>query len=562
SSSCLSSSAKRRKLSSRGAEGDTLLVPDRAFVAVAIPGRVSQKRTALELLGGQDVVSAYLASSSDERLFLGTSLQDQTFSQFLVSTPSRFSGLAVRVERRRSGRVTVAVLGHVTHLHTFDGLADFHFCPPSRAREPVDFRQLLLSQVDASSTSPLFIPPPLFCRFSQPANFRLDQLSVPPPSSSKGDAAAAVARALGVSTVPWAKAPQNRDARTAAIPAELASTTSSLCSSSSGSASACDASSFSGSKTAGDREAEEADGETLAAGRKDNVNRVSVRLEPGTGASETDGDAPVSGDGSRDEHKAPQEETGDAERLGARARSEEEKKVGEEFNAVARFGDAEFPSLPPPAAMKASADERLLSRLRHLLAEQPLWLRSSLDLHLPAEFTAWRKKPAYAKTCFLFADGPWRGCLCRLGYDPRLHPESRFSQTLDFRDAFFRNVNWRRLRNRKRPGTLPSLFPAPSSTQDLMTEEEGGSSAPVPMPRNVSYLEQHFLIAPTRPSLLYQLREIQDEGVQKLLREAPALAAPCKETGWFSAATMKTLRELLAMKSQRMREKGDVHATS
>nr|PUA85795.1 RNA polymerase III transcription factor (TF)IIIC subunit [Toxoplasma gondii TgCATBr9] len=416
--------------------------------------------------------------------------------------------------------------------------------------------------VDASSTSPLFIPPPLFCRFSQPANFRLDQLSVPPPSSSKGDAAAAVARALGVSTVPWAKAPQNRDARTAAIPAELASTTSSLCSSSSGSASACDASSFSASKTAGDREAEEADGETLAAGRRDNVNRVSVRLEPGTGASETDGDAPVSGDGSRDEHKAPQEETGDAERLGARARSEEEKKVGEEFNAVARFGDAEFPSLPPPAAMKASADERLLSRLRHLLAEQPLWLRSSLDLHLPAEFTAWRKKPAYAKTCFLFAGS----CLFRSNEQLvaawEMDRGGGASAAWDTILVYILKADSPRLRNRKRPGTLPSLFPAPSSTQDLMTEEEGGSSAPVPMPRNVSYLEQHFLIAPTRPSLLYQLREIQDEGVQKLLREAPALAAPCKETGWFSAATMKTLRELLAMKSQRMREKGDVHATS
>ncbi|CDJ69940.1 hypothetical protein, conserved [Eimeria necatrix] len=113
------------------------------------------------------------------------------------------------------------------------------------------------------------------------------------------------------------------------------------------------------------------------------------------------------------------------------------------FNAVGRIGDEQLPVAPPPAAARAFADRSLLLALEELLQKQPVWLRPSLDAHLPPTYTAWRKKPAYAKTCFLFADGPFRGCLCRLGYDPRKDPESRHYQTIDFRDPFFRSTNWK-----------------------------------------------------------------------------------------------------------------------
>ncbi|CBZ53140.1 hypothetical protein NCLIV_029270 [Neospora caninum Liverpool] len=520
---------------------------------------LSRRSTALELLGGPEAVSACLSSSSEEKLFLGTSLHDRVFSQFLPSTPSRASGLAVRIERRKSGRVTLTILGRVEQLHTFDGLADFYYAPPSRARKPTDFRQLLLSH-NAPASSSLFIPPPLFCRFSQPANYRLDQLSVAPPSSPKGEAATAVARALGVSAVPWlgdspGKASAERLAAASVSPSSSPSAAP-------------------GSKTVLDRE-DDAGEDKLGTQRRrrEDASCASQGLDAeGEAASEgTEDGASTSGEESRDGGKTG-DATGETEWPRTKAqRSEDEKRVGEEFNSVARFGDAQVPSLPPPAAMKATADELLLSRLRHLLVEHPIWLRSSLDARLPEEFTAWRKKPAYAKSCFLFADGPWRGCLCRLGYDPRLHAESRFSQTIDFRDAFFRNVNWRRLRNRRTPGSLCSLLPLsaspsaaqPGSAPPEAGEELCGSLASLQTAgKNVAHLEQHFLIAPTRPSVLYQLREIQDEGVQKLLKDAPVLTSPCKETGWFTAATMKTLRELLAMKSQRMREKGDLPATA
>ncbi|PFH33458.1 hypothetical protein BESB_076750 [Besnoitia besnoiti] len=549
--------SRGERQSSCGTEGDVLLVPDRTFVAVAIPGTVQRKSTALELLGGRDAVASYLASS-DEKLFLRTSLQDKLYSRFLPATASRASGLAIRVQKRRSGKVTISVLGRVTKMHTFEALADFYFCPPPGARSPIDFRKLLSTDSSSSSSSSasssLFIPPPLFCRFSQPANYRLDQLSVAPPSP-KGDAATAVADALGVSAaaVPWgAKSPQGPvrvrgAASQVATPADLASAALLPSSSSSAAASA--------SATNADREERPLDMQ------EEDREAVSQARE----GAEDEPQRPEEDEFSRgrERERGNRDEEDDNDEVGARKKArriedDSQKRIGEEFNAVARFGDAQFPSQPPPAAMKATADQLLLLRLRRLLEENPIWLRSSLDARLPEEFTAWRKKPGYAKTCFLFADGPWRGCLCRLGYDPRQSPESRFSQTIDFRDPFFRNVNWRRLRNRPAPALAASLVAAKTEALSAEAEARLGDAERDDAPfeaKKVSALEQHFLIAPTRPSLLYQLREIKDEGVQKLLREAPVLPAPCKETGWYTAATMKTLRELLAMKSQRMREK-------
>ncbi|XP_026192086.1 uncharacterized protein LOC34619723 [Cyclospora cayetanensis] len=123
--------------------------------------------------------------------------------------------------------------------------------------------------------------------------------------------------------------------------------------------------------------------------------------------------------------------------------SSNSKEESAAFNAVGRIGDERLPEAPPPAAAKAFADRELVKSLEELLQKQPVWLRPSLDAQLPPTYTAWRKKPAFAKTCFLFADGPFRGCLCRLGYDPRTDPHSRHYQTIDFRDPYFRTANWK-----------------------------------------------------------------------------------------------------------------------
>ncbi|PHJ15695.1 rna polymerase iii transcription factor iiic [Cystoisospora suis] len=386
------------------------------------------------------------------------------------------------------------------------GLADFYFSPPAESREGRNVIELIRNDTQGPAPWEPFIPPPLFCRFSQPAQYRLDQalFSSSPASIPSHEAS---------SVIPSARYPR------------LLSEAQGLHSSS-------------GSQAVGPAHLDC----TRAAGAGESTSFCETAHEK----NESFHGVEIGGVQGSTEQKDDSVHTGEEEHLV----EDRVKKAGEEFNAVARFSDARVPSQPPAAAFKACADDVLLNSLHQLLAEHAIWLRGSLDARLPEDFTAWRKKPAYAKTCFLFMDGPWRGCLCKIGYDPRQHPESRFSQTIDFRDPYFRNTSWRRISARQAGcsplGGLTDSDPHSSAGSGLSSTFSSSAKA--------AQLEQQFLVPPSRPSVIYQFREIQDEAVQKLLRDAPMLPTPCKETGWFSAATMRTLRELLAMKSQRMRE--------
>eukprot|EP00371_Babesia_bovis_P001907 XP_001610554.1 hypothetical protein [Babesia bovis T2Bo] len=216
------------------------------------------------------------------------------------------------------------------------------------------------------------------------------------------------------------------------------------------------------------------------------------------------------------------------------------------FNAVAHFDDDAIPTKPMGSNLMAPPDEALMAELEVLFNQRPVWLRNAIDEYLPKSFSTWKKKVAFARTCYIFADGPWRGCMCKLGYDPRKHRDSHIYQIIDFRDPYYRSISWKTEKHgsTRDQTTDKTIMATCSSHMDVVSKM-----------RNFNP-EVHFLIPPSRPSQLYQFCDIFDAGIQKLVNEQDLRENnPCsKATGWYSQSTMSKIRSMMNVKSLRMRQ--------
>ncbi|UVC49428.1 hypothetical protein MACK_003261 [Theileria orientalis] len=198
---------------------------------------------------------------------------------------------------------------------------------------------------------------------------------------------------------------------------------------------------------------------------------------------------------------------------------------GSLFSAVAHFEDKEVPSVPLNMILH-SPDLTLLEHLENLFNRRPVWLRTALDEFLPKGYSNWKKRTSFSRICYIFSDGPWRGCMCRLGYDPRKDRNSRFYQTIDFRDPHYRTISWKSGRRTPNNENASSEY----SVDKEKTYGEFGKEVVTPNP------EIHFLLPPTRPSQLYQLCDICDVGVQNIVQSSDMssgiLSSECsKSTG-------------------------------
>ena len=87
--------------------------------------------------------------------------------------------------------------------------------------------------------------------------------------------------------------------------------------------------------------------------------------------------------------------------------------------------------------------KEFISKLKILLENKPIWTRIGLMYELKKNFfrndlnALLRKALPYL--CYNYSKGPWRRCWVRYGFDPRIHPEARFFQTV-----ILRNVYWNR----------------------------------------------------------------------------------------------------------------------
>jgi len=201
---------------------------------------------------------------------------------------------------------------------------------------------------------------------------------------------------------------------------------------------------------------------------------------------------------------------------------------------VVRFHDASpVPDRPPEGAEEQVRDDeaRLVSSMRELFAERPLWIRAPMEERLQekginANVTSMQK--AFQCVSYLWSDGPWRGCYSRLGYDPRTQrAEAGRMQVIDFRDRFFRQ---QRVYFAARHNKAANSSQVPTEAADC-----------------------HFRRPPTNRSQLYQFVDIEDEVVQHILDMAELLPEASERSGWLPQSALDAIRERMAVKAELMR---------
>ncbi|KAK5579466.1 hypothetical protein RB653_009149 [Dictyostelium firmibasis] len=113
------------------------------------------------------------------------------------------------------------------------------------------------------------------------------------------------------------------------------------------------------------------------------------------------------------------------------------KPSARKVTGLAKFSNNAIP-IAPQDLPKVFGVNELMKKTRDILVElfdkRPIWLYISLLDRVQKEggLVAHTKRllPSLA---FNFIDGPWRKCWVRLGFDPRIHPETSQYQTIDFR---------------------------------------------------------------------------------------------------------------------------------
>lgn len=214
--------------------------------------------------------------------------------------------------------------------------------------------------------------------------------------------------------------------------------------------------------------------------------------------------------------------------------------LGCNMSAVGRFAD-DPPTGPPSKSVDIAPDPHFSDVVAGLFNSRPLWIRASLESLLPEHLSNWRKRNIFAKQCFWILHGPWRGCLCRYGYDPKLHKEARIYQTIDFRDPFFRTVEYRTQHKK----ALGARSMSQLELKDIVYDKK---------PLVDDEVDIHFRRPPARPLQLYQFCEIKDSSIQTFLHNAETLEVCSPISGWYPKNIIYKIREMLTIKSKFLRQ--------
>ncbi|CAF1341726.1 unnamed protein product [Adineta ricciae] len=78
-----------------------------------------------------------------------------------------------------------------------------------------------------------------------------------------------------------------------------------------------------------------------------------------------------------------------------------------------------------------NVDQSIITHLRRLFDQRPIWTRNSLLYHL--KITEVILKRIIHHVAYFFCNGPWNRCWVRYNYDPRSDPKSKIYQIVDYR---------------------------------------------------------------------------------------------------------------------------------
>ena len=187
--------------------------------------------------------------------------------------------------------------------------------------------------------------------------------------------------------------------------------------------------------------------------------------------------------------------------------------------------------------------ENAVNTARRLFSERPIWSKLAISYQIDIGNEKLRKILQYF--CYYWLSGPWRTMWCRMGYDPRKDPKAKIYQMIDYRvrNSKESKTNYADLIPRRSckyyvPRNLQSRALPHGSSVLAATEE--------PIAKDDENL-QPYIYSPHKMlaarNMMYQLCDIHDPEVQKIIHENDGEEGSCSEKfGWFPPGTMDRIR--------------------
>ena len=197
--------------------------------------------------------------------------------------------------------------------------------------------------------------------------------------------------------------------------------------------------------------------------------------------------------------------------------------------------------------LKGGPETDAIEIIQKLFEDRPIWSKLAISCHVTTSFERLKKILQYF--AYYWLSGPWRTMWCRMGYDPRKDRSAKMYQMIDFRireskdsRKMYKSLIARRSHKNYIPRNLQSRTSGFGSSvlaaSEQPSEKEKNNEAP--------YIFHPDKMLPSR-NMMYQLCDIHDEGVQKIISSRGNQATECNEKeGWFLPETMNKIRKQMA----------------
>ena len=196
------------------------------------------------------------------------------------------------------------------------------------------------------------------------------------------------------------------------------------------------------------------------------------------------------------------------------------------------------PDKPHPDVQDTSNPK--LKLMRKLFEERPIWSRPSIQAKLKVTHSL--AKSLLPLVSYHFTSGPWKTLWVKLGYDPRIHPEAKQYQCLDYRVP--KEVDIVEALNHWRLG-LRRHKPSKDSTKVVQSTagSEEGEEIDVVDETTYSFTPD---VLPSQRQVFYQLCDIHDHKLQEIIHSSDGKEGKCDEIyGWSDKSTYDRLRRSL-----------------
>ncbi|XP_071111591.1 general transcription factor 3C polypeptide 5-like [Haliotis cracherodii] len=216
--------------------------------------------------------------------------------------------------------------------------------------------------------------------------------------------------------------------------------------------------------------------------------------------------------------------------------------------------DEDTPIGPPEGAesfLQAKLkNTNLLQLVQRLFEERLIWSKNGIRCNMPAKYHP-RLKYVLPLVAYYFCNGPWRTLWVKFGYDPRKDKNAKMYQILDFR------LRQRGAAEKLEIGGKRSAFdyklPTVKSRSQMKIPKihtstlgaEGMDQSDKSQTLESTYMFEPDVLPPYR-QMFYQLCDVHEEQIQKLLHQNDGQESVCTEReGWLEPDVHDKSREIL-----------------